>query len=178
MSADPRLRPASDDPAEHGRDFIAKSGLGDDLNYVPVDQHAAQQGVRQHLRPRRRQRHTGVEGGIGRPPRSTCSRRTASHIQGLPMTESVRRAANCFIESGQRQGLLIDFNYDTEPLPGKYPLPRGGAVLPAQRDRDQPSVDVRWMYWNILPPGRRTAAAGPDVDGGQKRRKTSDAPSP
>ena len=31
--------------------------------------------------------------------------------------------ANCFVESGDGKGLLIDFNYDTEPLPGDYPLP-------------------------------------------------------
>ena len=31
-----------------------------------------------------------------------------------------------FIESGFGKGLLIDFNYDTEPLPGKFPLPGVG----------------------------------------------------
>ena len=37
------------------------------------------------------------------------------------MTGSFDGHANCFIESGDGKGLLIDFNYDTEPLPGQVP---------------------------------------------------------
>ena len=36
--------------------------------------------------------------------------------------------ANCFVESGDGKGLLIDFNYDTQPLPGRYPLPFVGPM--------------------------------------------------
>ena len=31
--------------------------------------------------------------------------------------------ANCYIETGFGKGSIIDFNYDTEPLPGTFPLP-------------------------------------------------------
>ncbi|HVA08037.1 MAG TPA: hypothetical protein VNG12_14975 [Acidimicrobiales bacterium] len=36
---------------------------------------------------------------------------------------------NCFIESGFHKALLIDFNYDTEPLPGHFPTSIGLPLL-------------------------------------------------
>jgi len=63
--------------------------------------------------------------------------------------------ANCFIESGFGKGLLIDFNYDVEPLPGRYPLP-GVGRSPCARIRDEPlgQNDVPLDVWNILLKGQ------------------------
>ena len=47
-------------------------------------------------------------------------------IEGQKLVEDFDGHANCFIESGFGKGILIDFNYDTEPLPGKFPLPGVG----------------------------------------------------
>ena len=60
--------------------------------------------------------------------------------------------ANCFIESGHGKGLLIDFNYDTEPLPGRYPLPGVGpfTLLEESKANHWGKLMFRWMYWNIL----------------------------
>jgi sulfide:quinone oxidoreductase len=72
------------------------------------------------------------------------------------MTESFDGHANCFIESGHGKGLLIDFNYETEPLPGKYPLPGVGpfSLLKETEINHWGKVMFRWMYWNILLPGK------------------------
>ena len=78
------------------------------------------------------------------------------HIQGRPMTGRFDGHANCFVESGDGKALLIDFNYDTEPLPGRYPPPGLGPF----RHRGESPVNhwgklaFRWMYWNLLLPGR------------------------
>ena len=45
-----------------------------------------------------------------------------------PMTEAFDGHANCFVESGNGKGMLIDFNYTTQPLTGKYPLPGVGLL--------------------------------------------------
>ena len=78
------------------------------------------------------------------------------HIHGKPMTGSFDGHANCFIESGDGKGLLIDFNYDTEPLPGKYPLPGSGRSACSKRPAPTTweSSAFRWIYWNMLLPGR------------------------
>jgi sulfide:quinone oxidoreductase len=64
--------------------------------------------------------------------------------------------ANCFVESGNGKALLIDFNYDTEPLPGRYPVPGAGPfhLLEETRVNHWGKLAFRWMYWNLLLPGR------------------------
>ncbi|WP_418606371.1 hypothetical protein [Georgenia sp. SUBG003] len=78
-------------------------------------------------------------------------RNFVDHVHGRPMTDLFDGHANCFIESGHGKGLLIDFNYDTEPLPGVYPYPKVGP-LTAQGDPRQPLGEARFrhVYWNVL----------------------------
>ena len=59
---------------------------------------------------------------------------------------------NCFIESGFGKGLLIDFNYQTEPLPGEYPLPGVGpfTLLGESSVNHYGKLMFRWAYWNLL----------------------------
>lgn len=60
--------------------------------------------------------------------------------------------ANCFIETGFGKGSLIDFNYDTEPLPGTYPLPALGpfGLLKNNRINHFGKMMFKWLYWNII----------------------------
>ncbi len=54
------------------------------------------------------------------------------------MTGSFDGHANCFVESGDGKALLIDFNYDTEPLTGKYPVPVVGPFSLLKETAHQP----------------------------------------
>ena len=59
------------------------------------------------------------------------------------MTGSFDGHANCFVESGDGKALLIDFNYDIEPLPGKYPVPYVGPMSLLEGDPGQPPRQAR-----------------------------------
>ncbi len=85
------------------------------------------------------------------------------------MDEKFDGHANCFVESGDGKGMLIDFNYDTEPLPGKYPLPGVGpfSLLKETELNHWGKLMFRWIYWNVLLPGKAHSASGADVDGRQ-----------
>ena len=78
------------------------------------------------------------------------------YIDGLEMLPTFDGHANCFIESGFGKGLLIDFNYTTEPLPGRYPLPGVGpfTLLEESEMNHWGKMMFRWMYWNILLKGQ------------------------
>jgi sulfide:quinone oxidoreductase len=78
------------------------------------------------------------------------------HVAGQPMTGWFDGHANCFIESGDKKALLIDFNYDTEPLTGTYPVPYLGplGLLKETRANHLGKLAFRWIYWNVLLPGR------------------------
>ena len=145
-------------PVNMGADYVARSGLGDELNHVPVDRHTL-------LSP-----HYDTIFAIGDAAATPTSKAGSvahfqaesfvpnflAHIEGRPMVESFDGHANCFIETGHGKGLLIDFSYDVEPLPGLYPLPFVGPMrlLRESRMNHLGKLAFRWIYWHLLLPGR------------------------
>jgi sulfide:quinone oxidoreductase len=145
-------------PVNMGSDFIERSGLGDELNHVPVDKH-------NFLSPKydnifaigdAAALPTSKAGSVAHFAVEVFAENFLRYIEGLPMLESFDGHANCFIESGFGKGILIDFNYDVEPLPGKYPLPGIGpfSLLQESEMNHWGKVMFRWMYWNILLKGK------------------------
>jgi sulfide:quinone oxidoreductase len=145
-------------PLNMGADFIARSGLGNELNYVPVDKQTLLSkkydtifaiGDAADL-------PTSKAGSVAHFSVDMFADNFVEHVNGRPMLELFDGHANCFIESGRGKALLIDFNYDTEPLPGKYPVPGVGpfSLLKETRENHWGKLAFRWMYWNVLLPGR------------------------
>ena len=145
-------------PLNMGADFVARSGLGDDLNYVPVDKHTLQSNTYPNMFAigDASDIPASKAGSVAHFAVDVFTENFLELIAGKPMTGSFDGHANCFIESGDGKGLLIDFNYDTEPLPGKYPLPLVGpmGLLKETRANHLGKLAFRWIYWNILLPGR------------------------
>jgi sulfide:quinone oxidoreductase len=75
-----------------------------------------------------------------------------SYINGKPLEAKFDGHANCFIETGFGKAALIDFNYDTEPLPGKFPLPVLGpmALLKETHTNHLGKLAFKWVYWHGL----------------------------
>ena len=145
-------------PLHMGADFIARSGLGDELNYVPVDKHTLLST---------KYRNIFALGDASNIPASKAGSvahfsvelfadNFVEHAAGRPMTKQFDGHANCFIESGHGKGLLIDFNYDTEPLPGRYPVPGIGpfTLLEESHLNHWGKLGFRWAYWHMLLRGR------------------------
>jgi sulfide:quinone oxidoreductase len=141
-------------PTNMGDDVIARSGMGDELNFVPTDKHTLRSEVAENI---------FVIGDATNLPGSKAG--SVAHFQSDVLLENLLCAiegraptarfdghANCFIESGFGKGILIDFNFDTEPLPGKYPLPGIGpfSLLEETRMNHYGKILFRWMYWNFL----------------------------
>ena len=145
-------------PLNMGADFIERSGLGDELNYVPVDKHTLQSKAFANIFAVGDSSDipTSKAGSVAHFSVEVFVDNFLQLIAGQPMTGSFDGHANCFIESGDGKGLLIDFNYDTEPLPGTYPLPLTGplSLLKETRRNHLGKLAFRWIYWNILLPGR------------------------
>lgn len=79
-----------------------------------------------------------------------------ANADGEPMRGRFDGHANCFIEAGDGRAPLIDFNYDTEPLPGTYPLPAVGPfrLLSPTVINHWGKLAFRWVYWHALLAGR------------------------
>jgi sulfide:quinone oxidoreductase len=145
-------------PINMGSDVIAASGLGNELNYVPVDPQnfLSKDHDNIFVLGDAADLPTSKAGSVAHFAVEVFTDNFLRHIAGLPMLEQFDGHANCFIESGHGKGLLIDFNYDTEPLPGKYPLPGIGpfTLLKETELNHWGKMMFKWTYWNILLRGK------------------------
>ena len=153
-------------PVHMGAEFVSSSpGLGDDMGFVLTDPHTLQSTAAANV---------FAIGDATNVPASKAG--SVAHFEAEILAENVRRFlageavrpdfdghANCFIETGHDKALLIDFNYDVEPLPGKFPIPGVGPMplLAESRINHLGKLAFRWVYWNVLLPGHDIPAVGP-----------------
>jgi sulfide:quinone oxidoreductase len=145
-------------PLNMGADFVARSGLGDELNYVPVDKHTLLAKGHDNIFALGDASNIPASkaGSVAHFSVEVFVANFLAHVDGEPMTGRFDGHANCFVEAGDDKALLIDFNYDTEPLPGSYPLPGIGPMrlLKETTLNHWGKLAFRWMYWHLLLPGR------------------------
>ena len=145
-------------PLNMGADYVARSGLGDELNYVPVDKHTMLSTEYGNLFALGDASNipTSKAGSVAHFSVDVFVENFLEHIAGRPMTHEFDGHANCFVESGHGKALLLDFNYDTEPLTGHFPFPKVGpmTLLGESRANHLGKLAFRHIYWNALLPGR------------------------
>jgi len=145
-------------PLNMGADYVARSGLGNELNLVPVDKHTLLSKAYPNIFALGDASDIPASkaGSVAHFSVDVFTGNFLQHQRGEPMTGRFDGHANCFVESGDGKGLLIDFNYDTEPLPGKYPIPAVGpfSLLKETGINHWGKLAFRWIYWNLLVRGR------------------------
>ncbi|MFC3850036.1 TusE/DsrC/DsvC family sulfur relay protein [Corynebacterium hansenii] len=145
-------------PVNMGAEFVARSGIGDEGNYVPCDPHT----MRADASP-----DVYVLGDAGTLPTSKAgavahfsidvfTENFLAELEGREPTAKFDGHANCFVETGDGMGMLLDFNYEVEPLTGTFPVPRVGPMrlLGESRLNHWGKLAFEWIYWNILLKGR------------------------
>ena len=145
-------------PLNMGSEAVGRSGLGDELNFIPVDKHTlvSPEHPNMFVLGDAAAIPTSKAGSVAHFAVESFSENFLRYIDGLELLPSFDGHANCFIESGFGKGLLIDFNYETEPLPGHYPLPGVGpfSLLQETEMNHWGKLMFRWMYWNLLIKGQ------------------------
>jgi sulfide:quinone oxidoreductase len=152
-------------PLHGGAQFVSRSpGLGDDLGFVLVEPHTLQAEVAPNV---------FALGDATNVPTSKAG--SVAHFEGETVVENIDRLlaghdlapsfdghTNCFIESGFHKALLIDFNYELEPVPGKFPEPHVGPLplLRESRLNHLGKLGFEWLYWHVLLPGRAMPGIG------------------
>ena len=141
-------------PTNKGDEMIGRSGMGDDLNYIPTNKGSLQSLAHKNI---------FVIGDASNIPASKAG--SVAHFEAEILTENIKRFinneplkeefdghANCFIETGHGKALLIDFNYSHEPVEGTFPFPGVGPLrlLKESRMNHMGKLAFRWIYWNML----------------------------
>lgn len=146
-------------PLHGGAEFVQRSpGLGDDLGFVRVDRTTLQSLAAPNV---------FAIGDAADVPTSKAG--SVAHFEGETVQANIERVlagrevegsfdghANCFIETGFGKALLIDFNYEIEPVRGRFPEPHIGPLplLRESRANHLGKLAFQWIYWNVLLPGR------------------------
>ncbi len=158
-------------PAHSGAPYVERSpGLGDELRFVPSDRNTLRAKAAENV---------FVIGDAADVPTSKAG--SVTHFQGATVVENVECLlagrelsgfydghANCFIEAGFHKALLIDFDYETEPLPGHYPEPHLGPLplLEPSRLNHLAKLAFQPLYWHVLLPGHDIPGVGSEFRGG------------
>ena len=145
-------------PVNMGAEMIERSGLAGDLNFIPTDKETLQSKKFENIFvigdaadiP------TSKAGSVAHFAGEILFENLLNAAEGRPLTAKFDGHANCYIETGFGKGALIDFNYDTEPLPGTFPLPGIGpfGLLKNTKVNHYGKIMFRWVYWHILLKGK------------------------
>jgi NADH dehydrogenase, FAD-containing subunit len=145
-------------PTNKGSELIERSELGDELNYVPANKATLQSLKHENI---------FVIGDAAAIPASKAgsvahfeaeilTKNILHYVHNEPLTEEFDGHANCFIETGNRRALLIDFNYSHEPVTGTFPFPGLGplGLLKESHMNHLGKIAFKWIYWHMLLKGR------------------------
>ena len=146
-------------PTNKGDDCIARSGFGDALNFVPTDKHTLQSKIKENIFVIGDATDVPASkaGSVAHFEAEILTENIVNYIQGKPLQPDFDGHANCFIETGYGKGLLIDFNYDIEPVKGTFPFPVVGpfSLLKESIFNHWGKLAFKWIYWNMLLRGRK-----------------------
>ena len=141
-------------PLNKGADVVGKSGLGDELNFSPVNKNTFLSDMCDNIfiLGDASNAPTSKAGSVAHFAIDLWGENFIHYIQGKELKPTFDGHANCFIESGFGKGFLIDFNYNVEPLPGAYPVPVIGpfGLLKESQLNHIGKLAFRYMYWEIL----------------------------
>jgi sulfide:quinone oxidoreductase len=150
-------------PVHSGAEYVGRSpGLGDELDFVTADEHTLQSRAKPNV--------FAIGDATALPVSKAGS---VTHFEGEVLVDNIVRYlrgetldssydghANCFIETGFSKAMLIDFNYDQEPVGGHYPTAIGAPLLEESRLNHLGKLMFQWFYWHSLLPGRDIPGIG------------------
>jgi sulfide:quinone oxidoreductase len=165
-------------PLHGGASYIERSpGLGDSLGFVPTDTRTLQATAKPNVfalgdataLP------TSKAGSVTHFEAEVLAANVARFLDDKELVAGYDGHANCFIETGFHKALLIDFNYETEPLPGRFPTAFGLPLLRESRLNHLGKLAFQWLYWHALLPGREIPGIGPAMPTAGKKHTTVSA---
>jgi sulfide:quinone oxidoreductase len=151
-------------PLHGGAAYVERSpGLGDALGFVPSDKRTLQSAARPNVFALgdATDLPTSKAGSVTHFEADVLVENIVRFLAGQELASDYDGHANCFIETGFHKALLIDFNYEVEPLPGHFPTSFGLPLLRESRLNHLGKLMFEWVYWHALLPGRHLPVIGP-----------------
>ncbi len=145
-------------PVNMGSEMVERSGMGDDLGFIATDKFTLRSEKYENIFVLGDAANlpTSKAGSVVHFSAEVVYENILSAMEGRELKAKFDGHSNCYIETGFGKGSIIDFNYDTEPLPGTFPLPGIGpfGLLQNTKMNHYGKVLFRWIYWHILLKGK------------------------
>ena len=144
-------------PPNMGDQVLIDSEISDPVGFVPTNNHTLKAEDAERI---------FVIGDTTNVPASKAG--STAHYMAYTLVENLIRDADgrevvpkfdghatCFLASGFEKAILLDFSYDVEPLPGKFPFPGMGpfSLLQESLSNHWGKMMFRWVYWNLMMKG-------------------------
>ena len=151
-------------PPHEGSDLVDAAELGDGLGFGRTDRQTLKSTVAEKV---------FLVGDIAGIAGSKAG--SVAHFQADVVVHNILREitgkeaepcadghTNCFIETGHGKAVLIDFNHEIQPVPGRFPLPVFGpmSLLKETRLNHLGKLAFKHIYWNLLLPARPLPLVG------------------
>jgi sulfide:quinone oxidoreductase len=170
-------------PPHEGSDLLYEAGLGDITGFGFTERHTLKSTESEwiYLLGDNANLPISKAGSVAHFQAEVVRDNLLREIDGLEPLPEADGHANCFIETGHHKAILIDFNYDTQPVPGRFPpIQLGPAshklnlgpmkLLGENHINHWGKLAFKWVYWNLLLPGypipfvhSRMSTAGKDL---------------
>jgi sulfide:quinone oxidoreductase len=145
-------------PPHEGSDLIEDADMGDGLGFECTDKRTLKSTVaeRVFLVGDIAGIIASKAGSVAHFQADTAVHNILREIAGKESEPCADGHANCFIETGHGKAVLIDFNYEVQPVPGKFPMPLIGplTLLKETRLYHFAKLAFKHIYWNSLLPAR------------------------
>lgn len=154
-------------PTNMGSEIMERSGLGDDLNFVPTDNQTLQSKAHENIfvigdatdLP------ASKAGSVAHFEAEILTENILHYIKGEPLSASFDGHSNCFIETGDGKALVIDFNYEQEPVEGTFPFNKLGPLnlLKESKLNHWGKLAFRQVYWKMILPAKKIPFVGAEM---------------
>jgi sulfide:quinone oxidoreductase len=146
-------------PTNVGDDLVVESGLDDGSTFIPTDKHTlkALNHTNIYVVGDATNIPTSKAGSVAHYEAEVITHNLLGEIEGKEPEPIYDGHSTCFIVSDKGKSYLVDFNYEIEPLFGKYPVPFIGpfSLLKETRMNWYGKLGFEWLYWNVLLPGKK-----------------------
>jgi len=161
-------------PLHAGAAFVERSEpLGDALGFIPTNKHTLRHESAANIFAigDATDLPTSKAGSVARFEAGALTNNIARHLAGEKLERVYDGHANLVVETGFSKALLLDFNYETEALPGRFPHAAGPLpLLRESRLSHLGNMLYPSLYWHALLAGRDLPIVGPAMPRGGKRQ--------
>ena len=145
-------------PPNFGAQVILDSGIGDPMGYIDTDPYTlkAKQYENMYVVGDATNVPTSKAGAVAHYESDIIVMNLLREIDGQEPLPEYDGHSTCFIVTGYEKARLIDFNYQVEPLPGKYPFPGLGpfTLLGESYFNYWGKMMFKWVYFNMMLKGK------------------------